>query len=89
MVFKFDSKLLLLIGILFCCGEVSGMYDFRKNDAQKWLNSTYLERSGFVPIKEDGISAETLLFKGFVRALQFEIGLEKLESTEADGIFDQ
>ena len=40
-----------------------------------------------VPVKEDGISAGTLLFKGFVRALQFEIGLEKLGVSEANGNF--
>ena len=67
--------------------DIEGMYDYRKADAQKWLNSTYSGRSGFVPVKEDGISAGTLLFKGFVRALQFEIGLEKLGEAEANGNF--
>ncbi len=73
----FKHVTFLLIGLL-CCSDIKGMYDYKKADAQKWLNSTYSGRSGFVPVKKDVISAETLLFKGFVRALQLEIGLEKL-----------
>lgn len=83
---SFKCMSLLTVGLLCFC-NVEGMYDYRKADAQKWLNSTYSGRSGFVPVKEDGISAGTLLFKGFVRALQFEIGLEKLGVSEANGSF--
>jgi len=84
---KYLKQATFLIGGLLCLSDVEGMYDYRKADAQKWLNSTYSGRSGFVPVTEDGISAGTLLFKGFVRALQFEIGLEKLGVSEADGNF--
>ncbi len=83
---SFKCMSLLTVGLLYFC-NIEGMYDYRKADAQKWLNSTYSGRSGFVPVKEDGISAGTLLFKGFIRALQFEIGLEKLGVTEANGNF--
>lgn len=87
VVKKYFGRVTFLIGSLLYFSDIEGMYDYRKADAQKWLNSTYSGRSGFVPVKEDGISAGTLLFKGFVRALQFEIGLEKLGVSEANGSF--
>ncbi len=76
-----------LVGGLLHFSDVGGMYDYRKADAQKWLNSTYSQKSGFVPVKEDGISAVTLLFEDFKRALQFEISLEKLGITAANDVF--
>jgi len=84
---RYLGRVTFLIGGLLCFGDIEGMYDYRKADAQKWLNSTYSGKSGFVPVKEDGISAGTLLFKGFVRALQLEIGLEKLGVSKANGNF--
>lgn len=84
---KYLGRVTFLIGSLLYFSDIEGMYDYRKADAQKWLNSTYSGKSGFVPVKEDGISAGTLLFKGFVRALQFEIGLKKLGVSEANGNF--
>ncbi len=84
---KYLGRVTFLIGSLLYFSNIEGMYDYRKADAQKWLNSTYSGKSGFVPVNEDGISAGTLLFKGFVRALQFEIGLEKLGVLEANGNF--
>ncbi len=84
---KYLGRMTFLIVSLLYFSDIEGMYDYRKADAQKWLNSTYSGRNGFVPVKEDGISAGTLLFKGFVRALQFEIGLEKLGVLEANGNF--
>ena len=67
-----------LVGGLLHFSDVGGMYDYRKADAQKWLNSTYSQTSGFVPVKEDGFSAGTLLFEGFKRALQLKSVLKNL-----------
>lgn len=44
-------------------------------DAQKWLNTTFKDRNGWVTIEEDGVAGYNTMV-GFVRALQIELGLE-------------
>ena len=48
---KYLRRVTLLIGSVLCFSDIEGMYDYRKADAQKWLNSTYSGKSGFVPVK--------------------------------------
>ena len=62
------------------------MRDPRKVKAQQWLNSTYGGKPGFPYVEENGLSG-TKLSKAFVSALQYEIGLDKLEISECTGFF--
>ena len=49
--------------------------DLKVLQAQRWYNDTYAGTSGYVEIAEDGITG-TGTCKAFVRALQYELGLD-------------
>ncbi len=79
------KNIYILVSIVTFC-NVNSMRDPRKVDAQEWLNTTYIGRGGFTPVKVDGL-AGTSLSGAFVKALQIEIGLEALGITEATSSF--
>lgn len=52
--------------------------------AQKWYNETYVGKSGYVEIAEDGITGNGTC-KALVRALQIELGLSSVDGVIGQG----
>ena len=60
------------------------MSDIKVLEAQQWYNNTYVGKTGYVKIDEDGITGSGTC-KALIRALQIELGLSGVDGVMGNG----